>query len=57
MAIMRAGSSSPSSKDIVSSNPKTSEEHKKVSKKSIVVKSKLGSGGKSGTSTETGKRK
>ena len=52
MIITRAGSSSLSSKDVASSNPKASEAHKKVSKKAITVKSKLGSGG-----IERGKRK
>ena len=49
------GRDPPSSKDIASSNLKVFEEPKKVSKKSIAVK--LGSVGKSGTSTETSKRK
>ena len=54
MAVTRAGSSSPSSKEIVSSNPKVSEEPKNVNKKYIIVKSKHDFIQKSGTSTETG---
>ena len=52
MFVTRVGSSSSSSKDVASSNPKGSEACEKVGKKAIVVESKLSSGG-----TKRGKRK
>ena len=57
MAVTRVGSSYPSFKDIVSSNPKVYEESKNISEKSIAVKSTYGSLGRSRTSIETYKRK